>query len=279
MWSIRRFGWCLALQPLIYGLVLLSRDEWAIAGASLGIAALTIFLSELLTVLLHPQPSIGSLSAEARAALSKMERSMQAPRTTAEKAVQRRNSESSVLQRIAGLLPGYSRLPAGCPLPLPTEHIDDLFQTELAACTSPSDSRPLGEARDDSPPPSPSRPNRTQGFFHDPTESIRGLIYPPELLAPVPLIWLPNDGHGAAEREAAELERTYGLVAIVDPHPSAPRASRPTPQIPVLLPENRGGLGTLFMRRKTRNTSEEQGRPADRPAPPVTDQTSPLLTP
>ncbi|WVQ83967.1 hypothetical protein IAT38_006112 [Cryptococcus sp. DSM 104549] len=50
IWTVRRFGWILPVQPVLYGLLLLSRDEWVPGGVSLGVAAAILMLSEVLTV-------------------------------------------------------------------------------------------------------------------------------------------------------------------------------------------------------------------------------------
>jgi hypothetical protein len=117
-----------------------------------------------------------------------------------------------MLSRLAALLPGYSRLPSDCPLPLQTEAIDDLFHTERASYRRPSFARKEKQTGNRG-----SEGAEVGTFFHDPTESIRGLIYPDEVLAPVPVVWLPNDEAGVAVSEAADLEAYHGLSAIVDP--------------------------------------------------------------
>jgi hypothetical protein len=50
LWTVRRLGWVLVIQPTLYGLILLSRREWSLGGASLGVGVAVIGLSELLTV-------------------------------------------------------------------------------------------------------------------------------------------------------------------------------------------------------------------------------------
>lgn len=44
-----------------------------------------------------------------------------------------------------------------------------------------------------------------------------GLLYPPELLAPPPTIWLPNDRSGIARSEAYDLGRYHDLETVLDP--------------------------------------------------------------
>ncbi|EIW71693.1 hypothetical protein TREMEDRAFT_60613 [Tremella mesenterica DSM 1558] len=240
LWTLRRFGWTLAIQPLIYGLILVSRREWAIGGVSLGCALLTIIISEIVTVGLHSHKR--RTSPGVSAAIEDVSRSMVSMTASPEKTIQHRISDSSMLQRVAALLPGYSRLPEDCPVPLKTEWIDDIFRTEKASYASPdfsshhskSSSNVHSHPHTSSPPPHASSSSPTSHtppqsrsptvaqdrFLYDPSESLRGLVYPPELVAPTPVIWLPN-GRGG-ETQANELMR-QGLVAIVDPshqHPS-----------------------------------------------------------
>jgi hypothetical protein len=43
-----------------------------------------------------------------------------------------------------------------------------------------------------------------------------GILYAPELIAPRPIIWLPNDSAGVARSEAYDLEKYHGLQATLD---------------------------------------------------------------
>jgi hypothetical protein len=96
-----------------------------------------------------------------------------------------------------------------CPLPLPTDDIDDMFQTEKASHTKPEFASHRNEEDTDDAPPV---------FFYDQTEATKGLIYPPELLATSPVVWLPSDeGKGVMEKEALRLSGQYGLFVITDP--------------------------------------------------------------
>jgi hypothetical protein len=122
LWTIRRFGWVLGVQPFLFGLVLLSRNEWIIGGIGLGMGVLAGGLSEIFTIGLHPTKSVRDLQDE-----------------------------------------------------------------------------------------------ESRRYFHDPTEGMRGLVYPYEMLAGEPVVWLPHDEVCVAEGEAADLGRYHGLSAIVDP--------------------------------------------------------------
>lgn len=80
--------------------------------------------------------------------------------------------------------------------PIDTEHIDDMISTELAARTKPG-----------APP---------QIKYKDRAEETAGLLYPPELLAPPPLVWLPDDPNGVGRSEADDLKQYHGLKVTLD---------------------------------------------------------------
>lgn len=200
LWLVARFGLLLSIQPFLYGLILLSRREWAISGASIAVGFITILLVSGFTWLRFPQPRFSDLPGPTRLAITKMRRTMCQPPPQAPN--KHRLSDSSMLARIATLLPGYARLPALCPLPLVPEGWDDMVHTEEVSYIRPD----LVAAY-----------RLEQRIFHDPSESLRGLIYPPEMLAPRPVVWLERDEFGVAEAEAADLEKHHDLPSIVDP--------------------------------------------------------------
>ena len=80
-----------------------------------------------------------------------------------------------------------------------TETLDDLTATERAARTHP-----------DAPPHLPPLP------FADHAEEMAGILYPPELIAPPPIIWLPNDAAGVARSEAVDLQKYHDLQVTLD---------------------------------------------------------------
>ncbi|RXW19335.1 hypothetical protein EST38_g6518 [Candolleomyces aberdarensis] len=85
------------------------------------------------------------------------------------------------------------------PVPLQTENLDDLVATERAARTHP-----------DAPPHLPPLP------FTDHAEDMAGILYAPELIAPPPIIWLPNDSAGVARSEAIDLQKYHDLQVTLD---------------------------------------------------------------
>lgn len=65
---------------------------------------------------------------------------------------------------------------------------------------------------------SPNAPPRLQA--PDPADDVADLLYPPELLAPDPMIWLTNDPAGVGRSEAADLERYHRLPAVLSLNPT-----------------------------------------------------------
>jgi len=80
-----------------------------------------------------------------------------------------------------------------------TETLDDLTATERAARTHP-----------DAPPHLPPL------SFTDHAEDMAGILYAPELIAPPPIIWLPNDSAGVARSEAYDLQKYHDLQVTLD---------------------------------------------------------------
>jgi len=42
------------------------------------------------------------------------------------------------------------------------------------------------------------------------------ILYAPELIAPAPIIWLPNDTAGVAKSEAVDLQKYHDLQVTLD---------------------------------------------------------------
>lgn len=80
-----------------------------------------------------------------------------------------------------------------------TEALDDLTATERAARTHPD-----------------AAPHLPPLSFADHAKEMAGILYAPELIAPPPIIWLPNDAAGIARSEAYDLERYHGLQTTLD---------------------------------------------------------------
>ncbi|GJJ09404.1 hypothetical protein Clacol_003626 [Clathrus columnatus] len=208
LWLLRRLANLMVLQPLILGLILLTRQFRVLGGALVGISVLLLSCIELYAWfklrLVQPN-SISSATKEkvqhlARAAKSEIpsyNRGYQAPDSPLQPA---RSSVATVLEMmsitLAVMPPNVKRRG---PIPLSSEVIDDLTVTELAARTNP-----------DAPPRLPPLPFMTH------TEEMHSVLYAPELLAPSPIIWLPNDSSGVAETEAVDLFRYHDLQTTLD---------------------------------------------------------------
>lgn len=100
-------------------------------------------------------------------------------------------------------VPPYSDTYRKFPLTLDdvaSESINDLVSTARAAATN------------------PNAPPRLEA--PDPADEVADLLYPPELLAPDPVIWLTNDSAGVGRSEAADLERYHHLPAVLSLAPT-----------------------------------------------------------
>ncbi|KAA1467838.1 hypothetical protein DENSPDRAFT_770262 [Dentipellis sp. KUC8613] len=211
LWLLKRIGSVLALQPLLLGLILLSRRLWPEGGALVGIAVLLVLFVEGYTTLQTRQPSRQSLSIVTQNSLDTFTKKARpvGNRSIMEgspsiissaRAARARGSLASVLEMMSATLavmPSPSQLRG--PVPILTETLDDTTATERAARTHP-----------DAPPLLPPLP------FADHAEEMAGILYAPELTAPQPIIWLPNDSAGVARSEAYDLQRYHELRATLD---------------------------------------------------------------
>ena len=80
-----------------------------------------------------------------------------------------------------------------------TETLDDLTATERAARTHPE-----------------APPHLPPLAFTDHAKDMAGILYAPELIAPPPIIWLPNDSAGVSRSEANDLEKYHNLPVTLD---------------------------------------------------------------
>ncbi len=210
IWALRIFGWVLCTGPLFLGLVLMSRREWVLGGIAMGVSTLSLMVFEALVhSRIRDQPR---LDRKDRQALKQFKRALRdekntvpsgleerenlTPRTDQEAIRQRRQSNLSILELITGMAPRTAQMG---PLPLGSDSIDDMFSTEQAARAHPS-----------VPPRLPPLP------FDGVADQCRYLMYPPELLAPPPVIWLPDDEAGVGRAEAADLVKYHQLKTVVD---------------------------------------------------------------
>ncbi|TFY70914.1 hypothetical protein EVG20_g2098 [Dentipellis fragilis] len=199
LWLLKRTGSVLALQPLLLGLILLSRRLWPEGGALIGIAVLLVLFVEGYTTVKTRQPSRQSLSIVTQHSLD----------TFAKKA--RPVGNRSIMEGSPSVISSARATRARGSL----ASVLEMMSATLAVMPSPSQLRgpvPIHHA-----------------------EEMAGILYAPELTAPQPIIWLPNDSAGVARSEAYDLQRYHELRATLDVHatedvlaqrPSSSRASR-----------------------------------------------------
>lgn len=233
---LRRFALLLALQPLVLGLILLSRRLWPEAGALLGTSLAVAIFVELFCSFKTREPGIRSLSPVTRNSLETFRAAARPVRrlnvdeesislVSSDKNPRSRGSMASVLEMMSitlAVIPSPSQLRGPVPLRecfwrhrflssfdlehlgvcmpvLETETLDDLTATDRAARTHP-----------EAPPHIPPLP------FTDHAEDMAGILYAPELIAPPPIIWLPNDTARIAMQEAYDLQQYHSLPVTLD---------------------------------------------------------------
>ncbi|EKM61349.1 uncharacterized protein PHACADRAFT_84832 [Phanerochaete carnosa HHB-10118-sp] len=230
LWLIKRLGTLLAFQPLILGLILLSRELWIEGGILCGTALLVVLVAEGFCAWRTRLPGKRSLSVVAQDSLGTFAQAAKpsTPREVDEESTslvssgrntRMRGSFASILEMMSltlAVMPSPSQIRGPVPLgafprvlhalpchpltpPTETETLDDLTATERAARTNP-----------EAPPHLPPLP------FADHAEEMAGMLYAPELLAPAPVIWLPNDAGGIGRSEAFDLQRYHSLQVTLD---------------------------------------------------------------
>ncbi|KAI0328490.1 hypothetical protein GY45DRAFT_1355089 [Cubamyces sp. BRFM 1775] len=211
IWLLRRLGTVLAFQPLLLGLIFLSRRLWIEGGVLCGAAFLTVLIVESFCNWRTSLPGRRSLSPITLDCLATFEQTATPGKrrdvdeestslVSSARNTRARGSFASVLEMMSltlAVTPSASEVRG--PVPLETENLDDLTATERAARTNP-----------DAPPHLPPLP------FADHAEEMAGVLYAPELLAPPPMIWLPNDVGGIGRSEAYDLQRYHNLPVTLD---------------------------------------------------------------
>ena len=211
-----KLGWALCLQPLLLGLVIVSRREWAIGGASLGVALAGVTIFELLARTKCRTPR---LSKEDRDQLRKFTQSLkghtgeliddfeESNQTEHSGTRSRRRSNATIFELMSDLLiPSERRRSRGF-LPLQTEYIDDMLDPYRANLAHPDIHRKRHEL-----PPLSLRTG--EGF--DMTRYHLRTMYPPEMIMPVPVVWLPDDKVNIGKQEVEDLRRYHRLPAMLD---------------------------------------------------------------
>ncbi|KAJ7145847.1 hypothetical protein C8R44DRAFT_655846 [Mycena epipterygia] len=216
IWLLRRFGTLLAFQPILLGLIFLSRRFWIEGGVLVGVGFFVIVFVEAFAIHKTRLPGRRSLTPIARDSLDSFAASARpsaAKRRTVDDETtslvssarpghRPRGSMASVLEMMSVTLAVMPpRKPEQVSLPLKTETLDDLTATDRAARTHP-----------DAPPHLPPL------AFTDHAQEMASILYAPELIAPPPIIWLPNDSAGVATSEAVDLQRYHKLAVTLDVH-------------------------------------------------------------
>lgn len=224
LWLLKRFGTLLSFHPILLGLIILSRHFWIEGSILVASGVLVILIVEFYTNAKTRLPGRQSLGPATQDSLHRFENGIaqqdydgyDTPPDIGSMAGVPRGSMASVLDMMSltlAVMPPSSKtrgpVPLGKLFIIPsrvlfftlsaTENLDDLTATERAARTHP-----------DAPPHLPPLP------FADHAEEMAGILYAPELVAPPPIIWLPNDSAGVARSEALDLQRYHDLQVTLD---------------------------------------------------------------
>lgn len=233
IWLLKRLASLIALQPILLGLILLTRKIWPEGSALIAVGVVIIIFVSLYTRIKERQPGRGALSPVALHALESFRKAAQPGRPTlldeestsvvsSGRGARTRGSFASVLEMMTTTLavmptqyqqhgpvpirtffPFLSRpvrvMTLAMPVASATETLDDLTATERAARTHP-----------DAPPRLPPLP------FTDHAEEMSRILFAPELIAPPPIVWLPSDKSGVARAEARDLELFHDLRAVIE---------------------------------------------------------------
>lgn len=226
LWLVKRLGTTLSLQPVLLGLIFLSRKLWIEGIVLLATAVSSALFIEIYTfrkTRIRPRKSLGPITQDSlnrfrETATSVNQAYLDGQETTGDtsgRGTKIRESMASVLDMMSiTLAVSPAHFQGAVPLRmsnkcfisslfnnsgLGTETIDDLTATERAARTHP-----------DAPPHLPPL------LFTEHADDMAGVLYAPELIAPLPIIWLPNDSAGVARSEAADLRKYHDLRATID---------------------------------------------------------------
>ncbi|KDR85603.1 hypothetical protein GALMADRAFT_53945 [Galerina marginata CBS 339.88] len=208
IWLLRRFGTLLSFQPILMGLIFLTLKFWIEGGILIGTGVFVIVFVEVYTNWKTRLPGRKSLSpitqnsldTFATGAIRHLNTETDTINDSSLPGTRPRGSMASVLEMMSvtlAVMPSSSSYKGA--IPLQTENLDDLTATERAARTHP-----------DAPPHLPPLP------FTDHAEEMAGILYAPELIAPPPIIWLPNDSAGVARSEAIDLQKYHDLQVTLD---------------------------------------------------------------
>ncbi|KAJ9110089.1 hypothetical protein QFC19_001760 [Naganishia cerealis] len=196
IYLVRTLVMVLLCQPVLLGLILLSRRELGIGGASLGVALFGLILFESLT---WGKGGPVALSRTEHAKFRLFAKRLQSH------AVEPIDNMS--IDRPNLLLPSDQRRSQG-QLPLKTDNIDSYLDPYRANLAHPDINQNQHEL-----PPLSLRDNENLDMAKYQAENT---MYPPELIMPAPVIWLPDDKADVGQQEVEDLRRFHKLSAMLD---------------------------------------------------------------
>ncbi|KAJ6620255.1 hypothetical protein B0H10DRAFT_2163535 [Mycena sp. CBHHK59/15] len=200
IWLLRRFGTLLAFQPILLGLIFLSRNFWIEGGVLCGAGLFVILFVEVYVSRNTRLPGRGSLSPITRDSLSAF--------SAAARPARRRNVDEESTSLVSSARPGHR--PRGS-----MASVLEMMSLTLAVMPSPSPVRgpvPLTRSAN----ASGCAPHLPPLAFTDHAQEMASILYAPELIAPPPIIWLPNDSAGVARSEAVDLQKYHDLQVTLD---------------------------------------------------------------
>lgn len=211
-------GRTLCLQPLLLGLVLLSRREWQIGGASVGVAFAGLIVFE---VLVRSKCRRRRIDREDRNQLQSFAQRLKketvelvddgTPEPESDLPASdniRRRSNATIFELMSDLLIPSDRRRSRGALPLQTEHINDLLEPYRANLAHPDIHQNAHEI--------PPLSLRSTDGFDMVRYQAEHTMYPGELIMPAPVVWLPDDKVDIGKQEVQDLMRFYRLPAMLD---------------------------------------------------------------
>lgn len=217
IWLIRCLALVLLFQPVLLGLILLSRREWAIGGASLGVALAGLMLFEglvwrkgrpvTLSRTEHAKFRLFAKRLQSHAVEPIDNMSIDRP-SELENHGRRRRSNATIFELMSDLLLPSNQTRSQGHLPLKTENIDTYLDPYRANLAHPDINQNQHEL-----PPLSLRENENLDMAKYQAENT---MYPPGLIIPAPVIWLPDDKTDVGKQEVEDLRRFHRLSAMLD---------------------------------------------------------------
>ncbi|KAJ7353567.1 hypothetical protein DFH08DRAFT_956621 [Mycena albidolilacea] len=194
IWLLRHFGKLFSLQPILLGLIFLSREFWIEGGVRCDTGIFVVIFVEIYVITKTRQPGRGSLSQITRDSLDAFRRTM---RPTSAK---RRTVDDESTSLVSSARVGHH--PRGSMASV-LEIVSVPLSIHCFILVAP-------RAHPDAPPHLP------QLSFTDHVREMASILYAPELIAPPPIIWLPNDAADVARSEVFDLQKYHDLRVTLD---------------------------------------------------------------